>query len=82
MESKNSRWSAALFTMASGIGAIACFGFMIWWFNPTNSHTETDFLLCRPCQSGFFPGRGFLQGIPFVLGVACGKRFLNGIGVR
>jgi hypothetical protein len=78
----NSKWTGILFTVLSGVGALACFSFMIWWFNPTDSHTEADFALCRPCRSGFFPGRGVLQGIPFALGVACGKRFLQGIGMR
>lgn len=52
-----------LLMLACAIGTIGCFGFMIWWFDPMGTHTAP----------GFAPGRGFLQGIPFVIGVAFGK---------
>jgi hypothetical protein len=79
MNTASTTRSSGLVTVASLIGAAACFGFMVWWFNPAGSRTASDFLLCRPCRSGFFPGRGLLQGIPLALGVACAKRFLNGV---
>jgi hypothetical protein len=60
---RQNKLCVALLMMACAIGAIGCFGFMIWWFDPMGSHTAP----------GFAPGRGFLQGIPLCLGIACCK---------